>query len=63
METGLRALPITGTMGNPGFNESINVGVFHYDGAPEAPPTTDPAVNVPVCAKPLIETDLHVSLP
>ncbi|KAH9963959.1 laccase [Lactifluus volemus] len=55
----LRALPITGTMGNAGFNESINVGVFHYDGAPEAPPTTDPAVNVPVCAKPLIETDLH----
>jgi hypothetical protein len=63
MTTGLRALPITAGGGNTGFNDSINVGVFHYLGAPEEPPTTDPAVNVPVSVIPLIETNLHVSFP
>ncbi|KAH9963477.1 laccase [Lactifluus volemus] len=59
----LRALPITAGGGNTGFSGGINVGVFHYDDAPEAPPTTDPAVNVPVSVKPLVETDLHPLVP
>jgi hypothetical protein len=62
MGTGLRANPVTAGGGNSGFNDSINVGVFHYIGAPEKPPTTDPAVNVPVSVNPLVETDLHVSV-
>ncbi|KAH9963968.1 laccase [Lactifluus volemus] len=59
----LRANPVTAGGGNSGFNDSINVGVFHYIGAPEKPPTTDPAVNVPVSVNPLVETDLHPLIP
>jgi len=55
----MRALPHTAGNGIPGFNGSINVAVFHYQGAPNANPTTDPAVNVPVSQNPLIETNIH----
>lgn len=37
------------------------MAVFHYEGAPNANPTTDPSVNIPVIKLPLNETDLHVS--
>ena len=37
------------------------MAVFHYAGAPNANPTTDPSVNIPVIELPLSETDLHVS--
>jgi hypothetical protein len=62
MRSGLRAFPKTAGNGPTGFNGSINVAVFHYEGAPDANPTTDPAVNVPVSQLPLIETNLYVSV-
>jgi hypothetical protein len=57
---GIRALPNLG-LGGFTFDDNTNVAVFHYQGAPDANPTTDPSQNVPVIQNPLIETNLHVS--
>ena len=58
----MRALPHTAGNGISGFSGDIDAAVFHYEGAPNANPTTDPSVNVPVSQNPLNETNLHVSL-
>ncbi|KAI0252554.1 laccase [Lactifluus subvellereus] len=59
----LRALPKTAGGGISGFKGGIDAAVFHYKGAPNANPTTDSAVNVPVSKIPLIETNLHPGKP
>ncbi|KAI0285664.1 laccase T2 copper depleted [Russula brevipes] len=41
------------------FAGLTNLAVLHYAGAPDANPTVDPTVNVPVSQIPLVETDLH----
>ncbi|KAI0252556.1 laccase [Lactifluus subvellereus] len=59
----MRALPHTAGGGISGFDGSIDVAVFHYQEAPDANPTTDPTVDVPVSKIPLIETNLHPLVP
>ena len=60
MQPGIRSLP-----NGPGRNYSNlnNLAVLQYAGAPSGNPTSDPTVNIPVSQTPLVETDLHVSLP
>jgi hypothetical protein len=60
MQPGMRSLPIF-----PGqnFSNLNNLAVLHYAGAPSGNPTSDPTVNIPVSRTPLVETNLHVSLP
>jgi hypothetical protein len=61
MRTGMRALPPAA--GNAtSFAGDTDVAVFHYRGAPNANPTTDPSVYIPVSQNPLVETNLHVSV-
>jgi hypothetical protein len=45
------------------FTNLNNLAVLHYTGAPKTHPTVDPTVNVPVSTNPLVETNLHVSVP
>jgi hypothetical protein len=54
---GIRSLP-------PGrdFSNLNNLAILRYKGAPKKNPTVDPTVNIPVSQKPLVETDLHVSV-
>jgi hypothetical protein len=56
---GIRALPNPG-LGRFNFDNSNNVAVLRYNGAPDQFPP-DPSQNVPVIQNPLIETNLHVS--
>ncbi|KAI0268436.1 laccase [Russula aff. rugulosa BPL654] len=53
----IRALPNPG-LGRFNFDNSNNVAVLRYDGAPDQSPP-DPSQNVPVIQNPLIETNLH----
>jgi hypothetical protein len=45
------------------FTNLNNLAILRYAGAPKTHPTVDPTVNVPVSQNPLVETDLHVSVP
>ncbi|KAH9953172.1 laccase [Russula dissimulans] len=54
----IRALP-------PGldFSNLNNLAILRYQGAPNADPTDDPTVNIPVSKFPLVETNLHPLIP
>jgi len=54
----IRALP-------PGldFSNLNNLAILRYQGAPNANPTNDPTVNIPVSQFPLVETNLHPLIP
>jgi hypothetical protein len=58
LRTGIRSLP-------PGrdFTDLNNLAILRYAGAPNQNPTDDPTVNIPVSQNPLVETNLHVSVP
>ena len=60
MQPGIRSLP-NGAGRN--YSNLNNLAVPHYAGASNKNPTSDPTVNIPVSQSPLVETDLHVSLP
>jgi len=45
------------------FGNLNNLAVLHYQGAPNANPTVDPTVNIPVSQNPLVETNLHPLTP
>ena len=57
----MRSLPPDSPGRHFNFDGLTNLAVLHYAGAPNANPTVDPTVNVPVSQMPLVETDLHVS--
>ena len=55
--SGIRSLP--NAVGR-NFTDFNNLAILHYAGAPDANPTEDPTVNIPVSILPLVETNLHV---
>jgi len=60
MQPGIRSLP---NAAGRDYSNLNNLAVLHYAGASSGNPTSDPTVNIPVSQTPLVETDLHVSLP
>ncbi|KAI0289075.1 laccase [Russula brevipes] len=54
----IRSLP---NAANQNFSDLTNLAILRYSGAPDANPTVDPTVNVPVSQNPLVETNLHVN--
>ena len=60
MQPGIRSLP---NAAGRNYSNLNNLAVLRYAGASSENPTSDPAVNIPVSQTPLVETDLHVSLP
>jgi len=56
---GIRALP-QNSIRTFNFSDVNNLAVLRYEGAPDANPTADPTVNIPVSQLPLVETNLHV---
>ena len=56
---GIRSLP--DAVGR-NFTDLNNLAILRYSGAPDANPTEDPTVNIPVSILPLVETNLHVSI-
>ena len=62
MQPGIRSLPVaTGRSFN--YSDLNNLAVLHYAGASSGNPKSDPTVDIPVSQTPLVETELHVSLP
>jgi hypothetical protein len=62
MQPGIRSLPVAaGRSFN--YSDLNNLAVLHYAGASSGNPKSDPTVNIPVSQTPLVETELHVSLP
>ena len=60
MQPGIRSLPNAAARNYSNLN---NLAVLHYAGASSGNPKSDPTVNIPVSQTPLVETNLHVSLP
>jgi hypothetical protein len=60
MQPGIRSLP---NAAGRNYSNLNNLAVLHYAGASSGNPTSDPTVNIPVSQTPLVETELHVSLP